>query len=185
MPCVVAVNRFPSDTAKEIAAIRRSALEHGALDCVVSDLHKCGSSGGLELAGAVKAAMNGKSRFNFLYPPDMPTKAKIETIARKVYGARGVHFDKAAEENIAAYNKLGYGKLPVCMAKTHLSLSHDPLLKGAPQHFTLTVRDVRPSIGAGFLYALCGKIQTMPSLPSHPAGEKIDIDSKGRMRYVR
>jgi formate--tetrahydrofolate ligase len=86
---------------------------------------------------------------------------------------------------MAIYKKLGYEKLPVCMAKTHLSLSHDPLLKGAPRDFTLTVRDVRPSIGAGFLYALCGKIQTMPCLPSKPSGENIDIDSKGRLRYIK
>jgi formate--tetrahydrofolate ligase len=185
MPCIVAINRFPTDTAKEIAALRRSALEHGAFDCIVSDLYRCGSEGGMDLARAVMVAARGKPRFNFLYPLDSTIKGKIETIARKVYGAKAVHFDKAAEENIACYKKLGYDKLPICMAKTHLSLSHDPLLKGAPQNFTLTVRDVRPSIGAGFLYALCGKVQTMPSLPSHPVGEGIDIDSKGRIKYVR
>jgi len=184
MPCVVAVNRFPTDTSREIAAVQACALEHGAFDCIVSDIYRCGSKGGMDLARAVMAAARGKSRPNFLYPLEMPIAAKIETIARKVYGAKAVHFDKAAEENIAAYKKLGYDKLPICMAKTHLSLSHDPLLKGAPQNFTLPVRDVRPSIGAGFLYVLCGKIQTMPSLPSHPAGEKIDIDPKGRLKYV-
>ena len=115
---------------------------------------------------------------------EMPIKEKIRTIATKVYGAKNVHFEKAAEDHIAAYTRMGYGNLPVCMAKTHLSLSHDPLLKGAPQNFTLPVRDVRPSIGAGFLYVLCGKIQTMPSLPSRPVGENVDIDSKGRLRYV-
>lgn len=183
--CIVAINRFPSDTERELAAVRRSALEHGAMDCVVSDIYRKGSQGGAELAKAVEAAANSKHRFALLYPDDMPVRLKIETIAKKVYGANGVRFEKAAEENMAIYKKLGYEKLPVCMAKTHLSLSHDPLLKGAPRDFTLTVRDVRPSIGAGFLYALCGKIQTMPCLPSKPSGENIDIDSKGRLRYIK
>ena len=111
-------------------------------------------------------------------------RKKIETIATKVYGAKGVHFENAAEENIKLYKKMGLSGLPVCMAKTHLSLSHDPELKGAPKGFTLTVREIRPSAGAGFLYALCGKILTMPSLPSRPVGEHIDIDSKGRLKYV-
>jgi formate--tetrahydrofolate ligase len=185
VPCIVAINRFPSDTERELSVIRRHSLEHGAMDCVVSDIHRRGSEGGICLAKAVVAAAKSKSRFELLYPDDMPIKRKIETIAKRVYGAKDVRFESAAEENITRYQKLGYARLPVCMAKTHLSLSHDPQLKGAPHGFTLTVRDVRPSIGAGFLYALCGRIQTMPSLPSHPSGESIDIDSKGRVRYVR
>jgi formate--tetrahydrofolate ligase len=183
--CIVAVNRFPTDKPNEIAAVRRCALEHGAFDCVVSDMYRYGSKGGVDLAKAVMIAAQARPRFSFLYTPEMPTKEKITTIAKRVYGAKNVHFEKAAEDHIAAYTRLGYGNLPVCMAKTHLSLSHDPLLKGAPLDFTLPVRDVRPSIGAGFLYVLCGKIQTMPSLPSKPAGESVDIDSKGRLRYVK
>jgi formyltetrahydrofolate synthetase len=185
IPCVVAINRFQTDTAKEISVVHRSALEHGAFDCVTSDIYRRGSSGGRDLARAVMVAAQGKPRLKFLYEPEMSIKAKIETIAKKVYGARGVRFEKTAEDNIAAYNKLGYSRLPVCMAKTHLSLSHDPLLKGAPCDFDLPVRDIRPAVGAGFLCALCGKIQTMPSLPSHPAGERIDIDSRGNLIYVR
>jgi formyltetrahydrofolate synthetase len=129
-------------------------------------------------------ACQGSSNFRFLYPLDSSIKDKIETIAKRVYGARSVHFEPAASESIALYEKFGFNKLPICMAKTHLSLSHDPKLKGAPKDFVLPVRDVKPSIGAGFLYALCGKMLTMPSLPAHPCGENIDIDHKGRMRYV-
>lgn len=181
LPCVVAINRFDTDKAREIEAVRRKALDAGAFDCVTANVFRYGSKGGVELARAVEEAASVTSRVTFLYPPEMPIKKKIETIAMKVYGAKGVHFEKAAEENIALYEKLGFGKLPICMAKTHLSLSHDPNLKGAPKGFVLPVRDVRPSIGAGFLYALCGKVLTMPSLPSHPVGERVDIDSKGRM----
>jgi formate--tetrahydrofolate ligase len=184
MPCIVAINRFVTDTPREIERLRRIALEHGAFDCVVNECYRYGSAGGADLARSVIAASAAKPRFNYLYPDSMPIKEKIRTIACKIYGAKDVHFDKAAEDNIAVYNRLGYAALPICMAKTHLSLSHDPSLKGAPAGFTLPVRDVRPSVGAGFLYALCGKVQTMPSLPSHPAGESIDIDSMGRLRYV-
>ncbi|MFA6142832.1 MAG: formate--tetrahydrofolate ligase [Candidatus Omnitrophota bacterium] len=185
IPCIVAINRFATDTDKEVAIIRSKALEAGAFDCVISDLHRSGSRGGLTLAHAVIDACKTKSKFRLLYPSNMPIKEKIEKIAKSVYGAGAVHFEPAAEENITLYKKLGYSGLPVCMAKTHLSLSHDPLLKGSPKGFTLPIRDIKPSVGAGFLYALCGNIPTMPSLPKHPAGERIDVDSKGRLRYVR
>ena len=115
----------------------------------------------------------------------MPIKEKIETIAKRVYGAGSVQYEAIAEENIALYERLGFGKLPICMAKTHLSLSHDQNLKGRPRDFAFPIRDVRPSIGAGFLYALAGTMRTMPGLPSHPVGEGIDIDSKGRIRGLR
>ncbi len=184
MPCVVAINRFATDTDKEIEAVRRKALASGAFDCVVSDCYRYGSKGAEALAAAVMEACRGNSKFKFLYSLDAPIKDKIETIARRVYGAGSVHFEPAALENIALYEKFGYGKLPICMAKTHLSLSHDPALKGAPKDFTLPVSDVKPSIGAGFLVALCGKMLTMPSLPAHPVGEDIDIDHRGRVRYV-
>ncbi|MCX5686410.1 MAG: formate--tetrahydrofolate ligase, partial [Candidatus Omnitrophica bacterium] len=183
-PCIVAINRFATDTDREVALVRSRALEAGAFDCVTSDLYRFGSRGGINLARSCLEACKTKSRFTLLYPSKMAIKDKIERIARDVYGAKSVHYEPAAEENIALFKKLGYSNLPVCMAKTHLSLSHDPNLKGAPKNFTLPIRDVRPSIGAGFLYALCGKTLTMPSLPAHPAGEKIDIDAKGRMRYV-
>jgi formate--tetrahydrofolate ligase len=184
LPCVVAINRFRTDTDRELERVRKIALERGAFECVTSDVYRTGSAGGTNLAKAVISACRGKHNFRFLYEAGMTTKEKIEKIAVTMYGAKGVRYDAKAEENLAIYKKMGYGKLPVCMAKTALSLSHDPKLKGAPSDFIVPVRDVKPSIGAGFLYALCGDIQTMPALPSHPAGERIDIDSKGRMRIV-
>ena len=181
IPCIVAINRFHTDTDREISMVKKRALEKGAFDCVVSELWKYGSKGGIELAKSVAAASYGKSRFRFLYDPGQPIKEKIETIAKQIYGAKGVSYTPRADESITLYKRLGFGKLPICMAKTHLSLSHDPSLKGRPCDFTLPIKDVKPSIGAGFLYALCGEMRTMPSLPSHPVGEKIDIDSKGRI----
>ncbi len=185
LPCVVAVNKFPTDTARELAMVKSKALEAGAFACEVSDMYKRGSEGGRDIAEAVKAACRTNNHFKFLYPLDIPIKKKILVIATKIYGAKDVRYEPDAEKDIAIFEKSGFGDLPVCMAKTHLSLSHDPLLKGAPRNFTLPVREVRPSIGAGFVYAICGKTLTMPALPSRPVGEKIDIDSKGRMIYVR
>lgn len=182
VPCIVAVNRFKSDTARELDIIRKRSLRDGAFDCIVSDLYSRGSGGGEELAKAVAIASQHKSRFRLLYPTNASIKEKIEAIATKIYGASGVRYEKLADEDIALYEKLGYGKLPVCIAKTHLSLSHNPRLKGRPKGFELPVRDVRPSTGAGFLYALCGQMTTMPSLPSHPIGERFDIDAKGNVK---
>lgn len=182
--CIVAINRFQGDTEREIAAIKRAALAAGAFDCVTNDCYRLGSKGAMELASSIVHSSRAGSRMKLLYPPDATVKDKIEAIAKKVYGAGSVSYGKEAEENIAIFKKLKFDKLPVCMAKTHLSLSHDPLLKGAPKDFVLPIRDVRPSIGAGFLYALCGNVQTMPGLPSRPVGEKIDIDAKGRIKYV-
>lgn len=182
VPCVVAINRFDADTGKEIDLVRKIALKNGAFDCAVSELWKRGSRGGVELAKAVVKASESKSSFKFLYPLEAPIRSKIEAIAKNIYGASSVRYEPPAEENIALYERLGLDKLPICMAKTHLSLSHDPALKGRPRDFALPVRDIRPSAGAGFLYTLCGEMRTMPSLPSHPAGEKVDIDAKGRIR---
>ncbi|MBN1354604.1 MAG: formate--tetrahydrofolate ligase [Candidatus Omnitrophica bacterium] len=179
VPVVVAVNKFTTDTKNEIEFIRRKAKAAGAEDAVLSEVWAKGSKGGTELAKTVIKACEKKSDFKFLYPPDWPIKKKIETIAARIYGAKDVKYEDAAERAITLYTKLGYGKLPLCMAKTHLSLSHDPKLKGRPQGFTLPIRDVRASVGAGFLYPLCGTMRTMPGLPTHPAGEKVDIDGKG------
>jgi len=130
----------------------------------------------------VIAAANMKSSFKLLYSSKAYIKDKMEKIASTIYGARIVSYEPLAQENVEIYEKLGLGGLPICVAKTHLSLSHDPALKGAPKDFVLPVREIRPSVGAGFLYALCGKILTMPSLPSHPVGECIDVDAKGRTK---
>ncbi len=181
VPVVVAINRFAADADTEIDLVKKMALENGADDCQVSEVWRYGSKGGVDLARAVVKAAERSSKFKFLYPLDMPIKEKIRTIATRVYGAKEVAYEPLAEEKIALYDNFGWGKLPICMAKTHLSLSHDQELKGRPRDFTLPVRDIRASIGAGFLYPLCGQMKTMPSLPSHPVGEKIDIDSKGRI----
>ena len=126
-------------------------------------------------------AADEKNSFKFLYPLDVPIKEKIKAIAVQVYGAGDVQYEPLAEEKITRFTQRGYDKFPICMAKTHLSISHDPALKGRPQGFILPVRDIRASVGAGFLYPLCGKMQTMPGLPTHPAGEKIDLDKNGNV----
>jgi len=184
IPVVVAVNRFAKDTLRELALVKKIALESGAFDCVTSEVYKSGSAGAKKLAEAVISACKVKSKFKVLYPVNMPIKDKILTIARKIYGAKDVSYSKVADENIKLFMELGLGALPICMAKTHLSLSGDPKQKGAPKGFTLPVNEVKPSAGAGFLYAICGNVNTMPSLPARPIGELMDIDSKGRVAYV-
>ena len=182
VPVVVAINRFTCDTQKEIEFVKEKAKEFAAFDCCVSEVWKKASKGGLELARSVIKAAGERKKFKFLYSSDLPIKEKIKTIATKIYGAKDVQYSQEAEKKIKIYTEFGWDKLPICMAKTHLSLSHDPNLKGRPRDFILPIRDIRASIGAGFLYPLCGKMQTMPGLPSRPAGEKIDIDKKGNIR---
>jgi formyltetrahydrofolate synthetase len=181
IPVVAAINRFASDTEKEIALVRKRALLAGADEEAVSEIWQRGSKGGTELAKAVMAASDRKHRFNFLYPADLPITDKIEIIAKEMYGASGVSYSAAADNAIKRCEKLGYGKLPVCVAKTHLSLSADPAVKGAPKGFILPVRDVRLMAGAGFVTVVCGSITTMPGLPSNPIGAKIDIDKNGNI----
>ena len=178
IPVVVAVNSFSTDTPAEMELIRAYSLEHGAEDAVVTTHWADGGAGSARLAEAVVAACEKPSDFKFLYPLDWPIKKKIEMIAKTIYGADGVAYDSLAEEQIAAYEKAGFGGLPICMAKTHLSLSHDPLLKGVPTGFTLPVREVRASVGAGFIYPLIGAMSTMPGLATKPAFFKIDIDTE-------
>ena len=179
VPVIIAINKFTTDTKNEIELIRKRAIGAGAEDAVLSEVWAKGSRGGSELAKAVVKACNKKSNFKFLYPLDWHIKKKIEMIATKIYGAKEIRYEDKAEKAIKLYTKLGYDKLPICMAKTHLSLSHDPKRKGRPREFILPIRDVRVSVGAGFLYPLCGTMRTMPGLPTHPAGEKVDIDKKG------
>ncbi len=175
IPVVVAINRFNTDTDKEINLVKDKALEFGADDCQISEVWLKGSKGGLDLAKAVIKASSLPKKFDFLYPLNMSIKEKIRIISTKIYGAKDVQYSNPAEEEIKLYTQRGWDNLPICMAKTHLSLSHDPNLKGRPRDFILPIRDIRASVGAGFLYPLCGKMQTMPGLPGHPAGEKIDI----------
>jgi formate--tetrahydrofolate ligase len=182
VPVIVAINAFPTDTPAEHAAVREVALAAGARDAVVCTNWAEGGKGAEALAGAVwEAAASDGGAFRFLYPDEMPLREKIETIATRVYGAAGVDFAPVASKALAGYEALGYGHLPVCVAKTHLSLSHDPNVKGRPQGYRFPVRDVRLAAGAGFIYPLAGDMRTMPGLPSHPAGEKIDIDADGNV----
>jgi formate--tetrahydrofolate ligase len=181
VPVVVAINNFTADAQEEIDAVRERAKAAGAEDAVVSEVWLKGGEGGTELAEAVVKAAEKPSEFKFLYPLDWPIKKKIETIAEKIYGADGVDYSAEAEKKINLYNKQGFDKLPICMAKTHLSLSHDPNLKGRPTGFRIPVRDIRASVGAGFLYPLLGEMRTMPGLPKVPAGTKVDIDDDGNI----
>ncbi|MCK5291170.1 MAG: formate--tetrahydrofolate ligase [Thermoplasmata archaeon] len=180
VPVVVAVNRFATDTDAEVDAVKEIALESGADAAESGDFHARGGEGAMDIGRAVIKACDQPSDFKLLYPDDMPIKQKIETIAKEIYGADGVEYSEEAEKKIAMFEELGYGNLPMCMAKTHLSLSHDPHLKGAPTGFMLPIRDIKPSIGAGFLYPLCGEMRTMPGLPSKPAAEVVDIDENGK-----
>ncbi len=180
VPVVVAVNRFTTDTDREIDVVKEKAIAAGAEGAYISEVWAKGGAGGAELAEAVVKAANKPNNFHFLYPLEMPIKEKIETIATKIYGADGVDYLPAAEQKIKRYTELGFDKLPICMAKTHLSLSHEPSWKGRPRNYRIPIRDIRASVGAGFLYPLLGDMRTMPGLPSRPAGEHVDIDEQGR-----
>jgi methylenetetrahydrofolate dehydrogenase (NADP+)/methenyltetrahydrofolate cyclohydrolase/formyltetrahydrofolate synthetase len=176
VPVVVAINRFAADTQAEIEIVRRGALAAGAEDAVMANHWEEGGAGAGALAKAVIAACEKPSNFKFLYPLEWDIKKKIETIATEIYGADGVDYTPEAEAKVALYTRLGFDKLPICMAKTHLSLSHDPALKGVPKGFRIPVRDIRASVGAGFLYPLLGKMSTMPGLPTRPAFFDVDLD---------
>ena len=176
IPVVVAVNSFADDTQAEVELVREAALEAGAEDSVVSRHWMEGGAGATALAEAVVKAVEKPSDFKFLYPLDWSIKKKIETICKEIYGADGVDYDPEAEAKIELYTRLGFDNLPLCMAKTHLSLSHDPVLKGVPTGFRVPIRDIRASVGAGFLYPLLGKLSTMPGLPTRPVFYDVDLD---------
>ena len=176
---VVAVNKFPSDTPEELELVRRLAVEHGAYAAEVNTAFEQGGKGATALAEAVVAAADQPNDFRFAYPLDAPIEEKIRAIATQVYGADDVFLLKPAKEKAAAFEATGLGDLPICMAKTHLSLSHDATLLNAPTGFTVTVRDLRPYTGAGWIVALCGDMQTMPGLGKNPAAFSIDIDADG------
>ncbi|MGQ9458556.1 MAG: formate--tetrahydrofolate ligase [Anaerolineae bacterium] len=183
VPVVVAINRFSSDTEREVEIVREAALGAGAEDAVLSEVWGKGGEGGAALAEAVVKACEKPSNFRFLYPDDWPIKKKIETIATEIYRADGVDYSAVAEAKIKRYTEAGFDKLPICMAKTHLSFTHDPNIKGAPRGWRLPIRDIRASVGAGFLYPLCGEMRTMPGLPSRPAFVDVDLDLEtGRVK---
>jgi formate--tetrahydrofolate ligase len=177
---VVAINVFPGDHDADIAAIGEIAAEYGARSAVTTHFAD-GGRGAAELAEAVAEAAAEPNEFNVLYPDDVPLKDKIHAVATKVYGAEGVDYTAAADRQLETYEAAGFGNLPVCIAKTHLSLSADASLKGAPTGWRLPVREVRASVGAGFVYPICGDMRTMPGLGTQPAALRIDIDSDGEI----
>jgi formyltetrahydrofolate synthetase len=177
---VVAVNRFPGDTNDEIELVRKIALENGAYAAEVNDGFSQGGAGASALAEAAVAAADESKSFDFLYPLEAKIADKIEAIAKRAYGADGVSLQPAARAKIKAFDEAGYSNLPICMAKTHLSLSHDPKLTNAPTGFTVGVRDLRAYTGAGWIVALCGDMQTMPGYGATPAAVNVDIDDQGK-----
>uniref|UniRef100_F1KRW4 C-1-tetrahydrofolate synthase, cytoplasmic n=1 Tax=Ascaris suum TaxID=6253 RepID=F1KRW4_ASCSU len=176
VPVVVCINKFASDTQAELDLVISKALSYGATGAVVSDHWARGGEGAMQLAKAVVDACSLPSHFRFLYDLDQKLESKIEIIAKEIYGADKIEVLPAAKEKLELFEKQGFGKLPICMAKTHLSLSHDPTKKGAPTGFVLPIRDARASVGAGFIYPLCGDMQTMPGLSTRPCFFDIDID---------
>jgi methylenetetrahydrofolate dehydrogenase (NADP+)/methenyltetrahydrofolate cyclohydrolase/formyltetrahydrofolate synthetase len=175
---VVAVNSFKDDTNAEVELIREAAIKAGAMDAVVSRHWMEGGAGAIDLAKAVIAAADKPSHFKQLYPLNLPIKEKIEIICKEIYGADGVDYSPEAEAKIELYTKLGFADLPLCMAKTHLSFSHDANIKGAPTGFRVPIRDIRASVGSGFLYPLLGTMRTMPGLPTRPVFYDVDLDLK-------
>ena len=175
---VVAINSFPTDHASEHQVIREIAAEQGARSALCTHFAD-GGRGAIELAGAVAEAADEPSDFAFLYPDSASLREKIAAVATKVYGADGVEYSAQAAAQLDTYERAGFGNLPVCIAKTHLSISSDPKLKGAPTGWTLPVREVRASVGAGFVYPICGDVRTMPGLSKTPAAARIDLDEDG------
>jgi formate--tetrahydrofolate ligase len=180
LKAVVAINRFPDDTEEEVEAVRRLALEGGAHGAELNEAFERGGEGASSLAEALVDAVEQGSSYAPIYPLEAPIDEKIEAVCKRVYGADGVVYLPAAQEKIKTFTENGYDKLPICMAKTHLSLSHDPLLLNAPTGFTVTVRDIRAYTGAGWLVPLLGDMQTMPGLGKTPAAFDVDIDENGR-----
>ena len=180
LKAVVAINRFPGDPDEEVDAVRRLALEGGAHAAELNEAFERGGEGASDLAEALVDAAEQDSSFAPIYPLEAPIDAKIEAVCKRVYGAEGVVFLPAAQEKIKTFTENGFDKLPICMAKTHLSLSHDPSLLNAPTGFTVTVRDIRAYTGAGWLVPLLGDMQTMPGLGATPAAFDVDIDENGR-----
>jgi formate--tetrahydrofolate ligase len=180
LPCVVSVNRFPTDTEAEIDLLRELAGTAGAETVVVNTGFADGGEGAIDLARAVVEACDRPNRFSFLMPVGTPVRDQIDAIATELYGAGGVDYLPQAERDLARLDALGFGTMPVCMAKTHLSLSHDPALRNRPMGFRLPIRAVLPSAGAGFVVPLCGDMQRMPGLGRTPAFTNVDVDDDGR-----
>ncbi len=181
VPCVVTLNRFVTDSEEELAYVKEFCEARGCT-FALSDVWEKGGDGGIELANTVIDTINTKeSHFKTLYDDSLSLKEKMNTIAKEIYGADGVTFDQAATKSIARLEELGFGNMPVCMAKNQYSLSDDPKLLGRPEGFTVNIRDVYVSTGAGFVVALTGTVMTMPGLPKHPAAERIDVNKEGKI----
>jgi formate--tetrahydrofolate ligase len=178
---VVAINVFSTDAQSELDAIKEIALAAGAVGVAVARHWAEGGAGAVELAEMVVTACDQPNDFKFLYPVEWSVKQKIEAIATEIYRADGVDYTPEADKQIATIEKNGFGSLPICMAKTHLSFTAEPAIKGAPTGFRLPIREVRASVGAGFVYPLCGEMRTMPGLPSSPAAERVDLDDDGKV----
>lgn len=181
LPVIVAVNRYPNDTDREIALVEQVARDAGAEGAFLSEAFSKGGAGAISLAEAVARAANKVSTFRLLYHDSLPIKDKISRIVTMVYGGEGVEYSPLAERKIKQFAEQGWDRLPVCMAKSHLSLSHDDNLKGRPRGFKVPIRDIRASVGAGFLYPICGEMHLMPGMPDEPAGSRIDIDENGQV----
>lgn len=181
IPAVVGINRFPKDTDVEIEAVAESARQGGAIGVEVIEAFSRGGEGAAAVARLVIRACEQPAHFRYLYDVERPIKEKIETLVRTVYGGEGADYSEAAEERVTTFSRWGLDKLPICMAKTPLSLSHDPNLKGRPRGFRFPIRGIRASAGAGFIYPLSGEVMTMPGLPSEPRGERMDIDEHGNI----
>ena len=180
LPAVVAINAFPTDTKEELDFVEAKCKALGA-DVALSEVWAKGGAGGIELAEKVEAAMQKTNNFHFMYDVNQSIPEKITTIAKEIYGADGVNFTKAAQKQLKEIEDLGYDKMPICMAKTQYSFSDDATKLGRPTGFTITVRELRLSVGAGFIVALTGNVLTMPGLPKHPAAENMDIDNNGKI----
>lgn len=181
VPVIVAINHFPTDSDLEVELVRSVAAASGAREVAVSKVFAEGGDGGVELADAVVRTADAGAAFDYLYPLDAPIKTKIETIASEIYGAGSVSYSPGAERAIRRFTQFGYDSLPICMAKTHLSLSGDPGLVGLPAGFDLHVREVRASVGAGFVYPIIGEMRTMPGLGKSPGGLNVDLDENGEI----
>jgi formate--tetrahydrofolate ligase len=179
-PITVCINRFTGDTQAEIDCLLARCREMG-ISAAVAEVWEKGGEGGLDLARMVLEAASTASEFEPLYRLDLPVKEKIECIATKIYGASRIIFTDEVDKKIAQIEGMGFGRLPICMAKTQYSLSDDPSLLGRPEGFKITVKDIKVSAGAGFIVAYTGSIMTMPGLPKHPAAERIDVDANGRI----
>ena len=184
LPCVVAVNRFGSDSAEELAAVKRIALDAGATAAVECDGYSRGGAGAEELAQAVADAAQSARPITYAYPLDAPAQDKTLALARKIYGADDVIWSSQALSQLKYFESQGWGNLPICMAKTHLSISHDPALRNRPQGYTFPVNDLRASVGAGFLYALAGRIETLPGLPTRPRALEMDVTPDGEVTGI-